>query len=151
MIDLHENQTTDLLGAHVFHRILCICPTLLRTWWLDCTDRRLSTTVSSFVTAHFSKLLIQQELRVMQDADVIKEISVENFSIRVLSALKEIHTTYAIDDQNMEVVLRLPDDFPLHGVVVNGAHKVGVSEEKWRAWLLGLQQVINSQVSCFIP
>jgi len=70
---------------------------------------------------------------------------VENFSIRVLSALKEIHTVYAIDDQNMEVVLKLPDDFPLHGVTVQGVHKVGVPDDRWRAWLLALQQVINSQ------
>jgi E3 ubiquitin-protein ligase listerin len=75
----------------------------------------------------------------------------DNFSIRVLPALKEIHAVYAIDDQNMEVVLKLPDDFPLHGVNVQGVHRVGVSEEKWRAWLLGLQQVINSQVSAIQP
>lgn len=82
----------------------------------------------------------------LQNEEVLKEISVENFNLRVMPALKEIHTIYVIDDQSMEVVLKLPDDFPLHGVIVQGVQKVGVSEEKWRAWLLGLQQVINSQV-----
>jgi hypothetical protein len=45
----------------------------------------------------------------------------------------------------MEIAIRLPADYPLHGVEIKDIRRVGVTEAKWRAWLLAVQQVMTSR------
>lgn len=52
---------------------------------------------------------------------------------------------YVVDEQPMEIAIRLPADYPLHGVEVKDVRRVGVTEAKWRAWLLAVQQVVTSR------
>jgi E3 ubiquitin-protein ligase listerin len=70
----------------------------------------------------------------------------ENFTVKALKAVNEIIAVYRVDDQNIEMAIRLPPMFPLRKVDVNGVQKVGVDEKRWRAWLLAVSAIIVSQV-----
>lgn len=55
--------------------------------------------------------------------------------------------SYLVDEQVLELSIRMPSDWPLHRLEVRDTKMVGVSEDKWRAWILGVQQVVWQQVS----
>lgn len=59
--------------------------------------------------------------------------------------------SYTVDEQKMEIGVRLPMDYPLHGVEVREVQKLGVEEKRWRGWLLAVQQIVTSQVSLNCP
>jgi hypothetical protein len=46
----------------------------------------------------------------------------------------------------MEIGIRLPAEFPLRGVEIRDLRRVGVPENKWRGWLMSVQQTITSRV-----
>lgn len=59
---------------------------------------------------------------------------------------KEILAVYPIDDQTMEMMVRLPSTFPLRQVEVEGVKRVGLSEQQFKKMRLASQAVINFQV-----
>jgi hypothetical protein len=42
--------------------------------------------------------------------------------------------------------LKIPNDWPLQQVTVKDSKRIGVTESRWRSWILGVQQIIWSQV-----
>ena len=45
----------------------------------------------------------------------------------------------------MEIGIRIPPDFPLHGIEIRDIKRIGVSEAQWRAWLLAVQQLLSGK------
>jgi len=66
-------------------------------------------------------------------------------SVKVAGALNEVAAAYSIDDHQLEIRLRIPNDWPLHKIEVRDVKRVGVDENRWRAWVLGVQQTIWAQ------
>lgn len=54
--------------------------------------------------------------------------------------------SYIVDEQAMEIAVRLPAEYPLKPVEVKDVRRVGVDERKWKAWLLAVQQVVTNRV-----
>ena len=46
----------------------------------------------------------------------------------------------------MQIVIRLPSNYTLNGVKVEGINRVAVSEKKWTSWLMITQGVITFSV-----
>ncbi|KAM9893232.1 hypothetical protein OXX69_011780, partial [Metschnikowia pulcherrima] len=67
----------------------------------------------------------------------------DTLTIKVNKVINEIKSTYVIDEQTMEMVIRIPERFPLSNVLVEGPVRLGVKENQWRAWLLASQRVIT--------
>jgi len=59
----------------------------------------------------------------------------------------EVIAGYIVDEQPMEIGIRLPAEFPLKGVQIRDLRRAGVPENKWRGWLMSVQQTITSRVS----
>jgi hypothetical protein len=47
----------------------------------------------------------------------------------------------------MQIVIRLPPNYPLEGVKVEGINRVAASEKKWTSWLMITQGAITFSVS----
>jgi len=133
----------SLLAAHLYYRALLLVPGLIRNWLLDCRDRQLSGTVTNFTSTHFSPAIIRAELAQVKDPSLAAGIADDNFTVKVASAVSEITAAFAVDEYSMELKLKLPADFPLHTIVTKDSNRVGVSEERWRAWILGVQQILT--------
>ncbi|RDX54789.1 hypothetical protein OH76DRAFT_1398200 [Lentinus brumalis] len=132
-----------LLTAHLYYRALLLVPSLIRNWLVDCRDRQLSTTVASYTSKHFSPAIIRTELGRVKDPAVAAELSGENITVKVASAVNEVTASYAIDEQSLDLTVKLPADWPLHTIEIRDSKYVGVTEDRWRAWVLGVQQILT--------
>ena len=136
----------QLLASHLFYRALLTVPSLIRAWLLDCTDRQLSASVVSYTSQHFSPVLIRTELAHVKSPEAAAELTDENMTIKVAQAVNEVTASYLVDEHQLEITLKMPMDWPLHMIEIKDTKKVGVLDDRWRAWVLGVQQIIWSQV-----
>jgi hypothetical protein len=67
-------------------------------------------------------------------------------TVKILPAVNEVTASYIVDEQAMEIAVRLPAEYPLKPVEVKDVRRVGVDERKWKAWLLAVQQVVTNRV-----
>lgn len=135
-----------LLAAHLYYRALLLVPSLIRNWLLECRDRQQSSTVTTYTSTYFSPAIIRAELAQVKDPVQAAELPDENFSIKVASAINEITAAFVVDEHSLELKLRLPQDFPLHTIGIKDSNRVGVTENRWRAWILGVQQILTFRV-----
>ncbi|KAI9139465.1 hypothetical protein BKA69DRAFT_1085574 [Paraphysoderma sedebokerense] len=147
--DVHGFDVTSILSfnlfsAHIYHRALVHIPTLVRLFWTECRHRQLTLAVESYTQTHFSPLIISSELSALQDAD---RSSLPDVNIRVarLSNVSEINAVYKIEDTSIEMTIKLPNNYPLRQVEVEGGKRAGVSEGRWRSWLLSCQAIMSAQ------
>ena len=135
-----------LLAAHLYYRSLRLVPALIRGWLVDCRDRQLSTTIMTYTSTHFSPALLQAELMQVKTPDAVAELADDNMKVKVASAVNEITASYAVDEYELEIRLKLPSDWPLHTIEIKDSKRVGVNEDRWRAWILGVQQILTFRV-----
>ena len=146
-----DSESADLyyvLAAHLFYSSLKAVPSLVRNWWLECKDRQLSRAVASISNHCFSSLLISDELAQLRSDSATKELQGDGFRFKIASSSTEVTAIYSIDEQDMEIVLKFPPEYPLHGMEVKEVRRVGVTEDKWRSWLLAVQQTCQVCIHC---
>ncbi|GAA5860656.1 hypothetical protein JCM8547_005490 [Rhodosporidiobolus lusitaniae] len=146
--DASSAATLPVLAAHVYYRALQAVPSIIRVYWTSLQNLALSRTIQSFTSKHFSPLLIADELDVLRDPSsaVGKQLrDNEDFVVKVAANGSEVKVTFTVDEENMELGVKVPNEFPLAAVEVRDVRKVGVTDKQWRAWLLAMQQVITSQ------
>lgn len=100
----------------------------------------------SYTSRHFSPAIIRAELARVKEPDVTTELSGENIAIKVASAINEVTASYTVDEQPLELTIKLPADWPLHTIEIRDSKLVGVTEERWRAWVLGVRQILTFRV-----
>ncbi|KAI1319237.1 hypothetical protein EDD11_004631 [Mortierella claussenii] len=149
-----------LLAGHLYYTCLANVPSLVRIWWTECKLRQLSIAVESLTEKYFSPLLITRELNSLIKAQqapaqggqaaaaaALSGVSddLNELQIKTSKATSEVTASFQIDEATMEIVIRLPTNFPLRQVEVEGLQRVGVKEARWRAWLLAVAGVIAAQ------
>ncbi|KAF8932033.1 hypothetical protein BGZ58_007282 [Dissophora ornata] len=149
-----------LLAGHLYYTCLANVPSLVRIWWTECKMRQLSISVESLTEKCFSPLLITRELNSLAKAQqaptqggqaaaaaALSGVSddLNELQIKTSKATSEVTASFQIDEATMEIVIRLPTNFPLRQVEVEGLQRVGVKEARWRAWLLAVAGVIAAQ------
>ncbi|KAG0019855.1 hypothetical protein BGZ80_005180 [Entomortierella chlamydospora] len=149
-----------LLAGYLYYTCLANVPSLVRIWWTECKLRQLSIAVESLTEKYFSPLLITRELTSLAKAQQAPAAGSQAAAVAALSgvsddlnelqiktskATSEVTASFQIDEATMEIVIRLPSNFPLRQVEVEGLQRVGVKEARWRAWLLGVAGVIAAQ------
>lgn len=102
--------------------------------------------VANMTARHFSPVLISAELKHVKDPEAEADLSGENWTIKVSNAIHEVSAAFTVDDESMEIAIKLPADYPLHSVEVKDIRRLGVDEKRWRGWMLAVQQVVTSQV-----
>ncbi|OBZ77520.1 E3 ubiquitin-protein ligase listerin [Grifola frondosa] len=138
-----SSMSLQLLAAHLYYRALLLVPSLIRNWLLDCRDRQLSHAVTSYTSSHFSPAIVKAELAQVKSAGASEDLSDEHLTIKVASAVNEITASYTVDENQLELTLKLPSDWPLHSIEIIDTKRVGVADERWRAWVLGVQQILS--------
>lgn len=100
----------------------------------------------SYTEKYFSNLIIAQELASVLRPEVKSQLEDDVMTVKTSRVTNEVTASYKIDEQNMEMAIRLPANFPLRQVDVEGLQRVGVTEPRWRAWLLATAAIIAVQV-----
>ncbi|KAG6916946.1 hypothetical protein DXG01_004633 [Tephrocybe rancida] len=134
----------QVLGAHLYYRALLTVPSLIHTWVTDCKDRQLSSSITNYTSQCFSPVIIRTEMAHVKSPESTSLLVDENFTIKVASSVNEVVASYSVDEHQLEIKLKIPTDWPLHKIEIKDLKRVGVDENRWRAWILAVQQIIWS-------
>jgi hypothetical protein len=148
--DITENPLHDLrwLLTHLFYLCLLRTPSLVKSWWLDTSRNRATVlAVEAFTEKYMSPLLIDNELAAVGEwVGSRDEADEDGMKVKVSRAAKEVTASYPVDDQAMDILIRLPTIFPLRQVEVAGLRRVGLDERRFKQMQLASQAVVNFQV-----
>lgn len=165
-LDSLDNDGLSRLAAHAYYRALRTVPSLVRSDWESVKNKQLSMSIEAFTSRAFSPLLVEHELARVHAEEAKGTLQDDEMSIKVLSNVNEVKATvsaasvcpfngiliirnlvqYTVDEQPMEIAVRIPPNFPLSPVEVKDVKRIGVPEATWRAWLLNVQLIISQQV-----
>ncbi|KAI9674183.1 MAG: hypothetical protein M1817_002001 [Caeruleum heppii] len=142
--DLPERDAQWLL-CHLYYLCLKHLPSLTKAWWVDCPRRQKVLSIESWTEKYLSPLIIADELATVSEwvASPAFSEGEGEMSVKVSKNAKEVTASYEVDEQTMQIVIKLPGTFPLRQAVVEGVNRVGVDEKKWRSWLINTQGVIT--------
>ncbi|KAA8914542.1 hypothetical protein FN846DRAFT_926712 [Sphaerosporella brunnea] len=152
--DTSENPLQDLraLQTHLYYLCLLRTPSLVKSWWLDTsTNRATVLAVEAFTEKYMSPLLIDNELAAVGEwVSSRSEADEDGMKVKVSRAAKEVTASYPVDDQAMDIRIRLPAVFPLRQVEVLGLRRVGLDERRFKQMQLASQAVVNFQSGSII-
>ncbi|KAI9786287.1 MAG: hypothetical protein M1816_008096 [Peltula sp. TS41687] len=146
--DTEDSPQKDLqwLLIHLYYLSLKHLPSLTKAWWIDSPKRQTAQTIESWTEKYISPIVISDELNnitswaaestAQQDED-------KNMKVKVSKNAREITASYEVDEQTMQIVIKLPGAYPLSQATVEGLNRVAVDEKKWRSWLLNTRGVIT--------
>ncbi|KAF9160818.1 hypothetical protein DFQ26_005148 [Actinomortierella ambigua] len=142
-----------LLAGHLYYACLANVPSLARIWWTECKSRQLSIAAEQLTEKSFSSLLVVRELDALNKAQAQAQAApssalaeeLKDLQIKVSKNTSEVTASFQIDEATMEIVIRLPSNFPLRQIEVEGTQRVGVKEARWRAWMLAVAGVVAAQ------
>lgn len=128
------------LACSVFYSTLQDLPAMVRLWW-NSQEKRVSATVEKFTIKHASPVLSAQEISSVHSSTQM----FDNMTVKARSAAREVIATYSVDDICIELVIQLPQNYPLGSITVESGKRVGVSVQQWRNWMLQLSTYLTHQ------
>lgn len=132
-----------LLLVHLYYLGFQHLGSQVQAWYNSIRDLQLKNNIGKFSLTYVSPLIISKillDVSSQKDRLINKE---QNMQIKVSSTSNEIRSVYDIDEQTMEMVIRIPPTYPLANVLVEGPLRLGVKENQWKAWLLASQRIIS--------
>ncbi|WLF76346.1 hypothetical protein PVL30_000047 [Lodderomyces elongisporus] len=149
VVGIHKTEPIDtelkLLALQVYFRLLKHSGFQVQLWFQEIRDKQLQAKVQKVTTKHLSPFLINEILeKVAAEKDSIQSKQ-DNLTIKVNLVASEVKTMYIVDDQRLEMVIKIPKSYPLENVSIDGPSRVGVKENRWKAWLLASQKIISIQ------
>jgi hypothetical protein len=76
---------------------------------------------------------------------IIEDEEKSTIKIRGMLSTREIVSTYKMKELNMELIIKLPNNYPLGVIDVSSVRRLGVSEQEWRNWLIQLTTYLTHQ------
>ncbi|XP_066507230.1 E3 ubiquitin-protein ligase listerin [Hoplias malabaricus] len=128
------------LACSVYYGALKHLPAMVRLWW-NSQEKRVFSTVDKFTTKYVSSVLSSQEIASVQSSTQ----TFESMTVKARSAAREVIATYSVDDIFIELVIQLPQNYPLGSISVESGRRVGVAVQQWRNWMLQLSTYLTHQ------
>jgi E3 ubiquitin-protein ligase listerin len=143
-----NERNLNWLLANLYYLSLRFAPSLVKSWWVDCKSKQMKLAVEALTRKTFSPLVIEETLEEVAKWAEEQEVTDDEkeLIIKISKRSREVFTGYEIDDMMMQIVIRLPESYPLEGVRVDGVNRVAVSEKKWTSWMRIVQGVITFSV-----
>ncbi|CCF56659.1 hypothetical protein KAFR_0B03620 [Kazachstania africana CBS 2517] len=137
------NECKKLL-AHIMYELFNCVGSFTTNWFLNIRDKSLQSKIEKFVSQYISSILITAELNEVSSKIDRLTGKDESLSIKINKVTNEIKAGYLIDEQKLEISFRLPTNYPLSNIQVSGISRVGISEQKWKQWIMSTQHVITA-------
>ncbi|XP_066476312.1 E3 ubiquitin-protein ligase listerin [Tiliqua scincoides] len=145
-LDLDIKDTSALpsqllhLACSVYFMTLKDLPAMVRLWWNSC-EKRVFNIVDKFTSKYVSNLLSSQEISSVQTSTQL----FNGMMVKARSATREVIATYSVDDIFIELIIQLPQNYPLGSITVESGKRVGVAVQQWRNWMLQLSTYLTHQ------
>lgn len=138
-----NHRFMDVMLVHLYFKTLAFLGSQAQLWFSEIRSLEDKRSIEALSKNHVCPLLTSQMLDQVEAAKPRIIGSDTNLTIKVNRATNEIRSVYVIDEQTMEMVVKIPETFPLALIAVSGPLRLGVKEKQWRAWLLALQRVVT--------
>jgi len=134
-----QGPSLHFLAGHALFRCVCVLPSMVRSWWSSECPRALQPVVQAFVETEIGGLIAKREV------GAVLRSSHDLLTVQASSVSREISAAYVKDDCSLEVVIRLPLAFPLKNVEVECRKRLGVTDQRWRRWVLQIVSLLATQ------
>ncbi|KAA8586931.1 hypothetical protein FQN60_000767 [Etheostoma spectabile] len=128
------------LACSVYYSTVQDLPAMVRLWW-NGQEKRVSAAVEKFTIKYVSPVLSAQEISSVHSSTQI----FDSMTVKARSATREVIATYSVDDIFIELVIQLPQNYPLGSITVESGRRVGVAVQQWRNWMLQLSTYLTHQ------
>ncbi|XP_029704196.1 E3 ubiquitin-protein ligase listerin isoform X2 [Takifugu rubripes] len=128
------------LACSVYYSTLQDLPAMVRLWW-NSQEKRVSTVVEKFTVKYISPVLSAQEISSVHSSTQMSD----SMTVKARSAAREVIATYSVDDIFIELVIQLPQNYPLGSIAVDSGRRVGIALQQWRNWMLQLSTYLTHQ------
>lgn len=145
-LDRTSNEI-DLIALHVFFSMACHMPVTVRKWYNNNSNKKLCNLVNEYTVRHISQVICSLEMETVQAKcqERADEDKSNNLIIRARPNAREVFAIYTRDEFKLELTIKLPLNYPLGAVQIDGGKRVGVTDVKWRGWLLQLTRFLAHQ------
>lgn len=131
------------LLSHLLYELFNNVGSLTSKWFLNIRSRSEQQIIEKFVSTKISPILIKDELDRVEEKLNYLISKDDDLTIKINRITNETKASYLIDEQKLEISFKLPSNFPLSNVQVIGVSRVGISEQKWKQWIMSTQHVIT--------
>lgn len=138
----------ELIALHLYYSVASHMPVTVRKWYNNNSNKRLCNLVNEYTVKHISQVICCQEMDSVQEKCQERAASGEeskNLIIKARPSAKEVYAMYIRDEFKMELTIKLPLNYPLGSVQIDAGKRVGVTDNKWRSWLLQLTTFLAHQ------
>ncbi|KAK5165332.1 hypothetical protein LTR04_001330 [Oleoguttula sp. CCFEE 6159] len=135
-------KDTQWLLTHLYYLSLKYTSNLAKTWWIDCRSRQKVISVESWTEIFISPTIVADALTSASEWAATQDNPDEALTVKVSPRVREVTSSYVLDEQNLVFLIRLPSAFPLKQATCEGVNRVAISEQKWQSWLRNCQGVI---------
>ncbi|EGV62188.1 hypothetical protein CANTEDRAFT_108178 [Yamadazyma tenuis ATCC 10573] len=131
----------DTMLLNVFYFACNFLGSEVQLWFNELRNVQMKQDIDKFTAKNISKLLVSTMLEQVEHGK--SKLVTDVMSLKINKVINEVRCVFEIDEQTMVMVIKIPTNFPLESVVVEGPKRVGLKENQWRAWLLSSQRVIS--------
>uniref|UniRef100_A0A6G1SB46 E3 ubiquitin-protein ligase listerin n=2 Tax=Aceria tosichella TaxID=561515 RepID=A0A6G1SB46_9ACAR len=137
----------ELVALHLYFSVASHMPVTVRKWYNNNANKRLCNLVNEYTVKHISQVICSLEMESVQKKCQERANKQEptNLTIKARPSAKEVYAIYTRDEFKMELTIKLPQNYPLGPVQIDGGKRVGVTDVKWRSWLLQLTTFLSHQ------
>lgn len=137
----------ELIAIHLYFSMSRLMPVTVRKWYNNSANKRLCNLANEYTVKYISPIICTMEMNFVQAKCKERTSSTElnNLVIKARPSAKEVYTIYIRDEFKMELTIKLPNNYPLGPMQIDGGKRVGVTDVKWRSWLLQLTTFLSQQ------
>ncbi|KAJ1119651.1 hypothetical protein NDU88_007836 [Pleurodeles waltl] len=128
------------LACSVYRITLKDLPAMVRLWWNGC-EKRIFSVVDKFTSKYVSGILSAEEIASVQTSTQL----FDGMPVKARPAAREVIATYTVDDIFIELIIQLPQNYPLGSITIESGKRVGVAVQQWRNWMLQLSTYLMHQ------
>lgn len=148
----NQNTTGNILVGSLQHlavyalfRTVCTLPAMFRTFWSDDCTRLQKTRLSKFVEERVRESLMKREVALIATSSAAGRWDAEEFAVRGSVVSGEVTAVLSKEETTVEIKVKLPPSYPLKIVEVACTSRIGVSDGRWRRWVLQIIQLLGMQ------
>ncbi|CAG9822593.1 unnamed protein product [Phaedon cochleariae] len=125
--DTCDSEKIESLVCWLYSSSLTQLPALVRQWWTS-LDSKLSQMVEKVTQTFVSGNLVTQELNEL----VSNQSKFKNMTLRVIPGSREVVATYTVDESQVELLIKLPANYPLGMLEVHCNKQIaGAAHKQW--------------------
>lgn len=137
--------TVQQLACYALFRTISTLPAMFRNYWNEDCRRVDKMKLSRFVEERVRQSLIKREMALIRVAKSSHRWEESEFEIKGNATTGEIVASFLRDETKIEIIIKIPAAYPLKNVDVDCTSRIGVSDGRWRRWLLQMIQLLSLQ------